>query len=141
MATALGSLPSASSSATTAPSIPANATLGRHLARRLAEVGARDVFTVPGDFNLTLLDELEAEQPSGGGMRLVGCCNELNAAYAADGYARAGRGVGASNTRRQRDTLCGINQLDIIHPTGVEPGPQRDTIVVTLIPSSTVRID
>ncbi|KAK1661918.1 hypothetical protein QYE76_050077 [Lolium multiflorum] len=98
MATALGSLPSASSSATTAPSIPANATLGRHLARRLAEVGARDVFTVPGDFNLTLLDELEAEQPSGGGMRLVGCCNELNAAYAADGYARAGRGVGASNT-------------------------------------------
>ncbi|KAM0861360.1 hypothetical protein ACQ4PT_045952 [Festuca glaucescens] len=89
MAAAAGSLPSASSPTTTAHSIPANATLGCHLARRLAEVGARDVLTVPSDFNLTLLDELEAEQPSGGGVRLVGCCNELNAAYAADS-TRAG---------------------------------------------------
>lgn len=66
------------------------ATLGRHLARRLVQVGAHDVFSVPGDFNLTLLDHLIAEP----GLRLIGCCNELNAGYAADGYARA-RGVGA----------------------------------------------
>ncbi|XP_064997580.1 pyruvate decarboxylase 1-like [Musa acuminata AAA Group] len=69
---------------------PADATLGRHIARRLVQVGALDVFSVPGDFNLTLLDHLIAEP----GLRLVGCCNELNAGYAADGYARA-RGVGA----------------------------------------------
>nr|CAB3459057.1 unnamed protein product [Digitaria exilis] len=69
---------------------PATATLGRHLARRLVQVGVSDVFGVPGDFNLTLLDHLIAEP----GLRLVGCCNELNAGYAADGYARA-RGVGA----------------------------------------------
>ncbi|PUZ73575.1 hypothetical protein GQ55_2G485300 [Panicum hallii var. hallii] len=68
----------------------ASATLGRHLARRLVQVGVSDVFAVPGDFNLTLLDHLIAEP----GLRLVGCCNELNAGYAADGYARA-RGVGA----------------------------------------------
>ncbi|CAL9069921.1 unnamed protein product [Musa banksii] len=68
----------------------AEATLGRHLARRLVQVGVHDVFAVPGDFNLTLLDHLIAEP----GLRLVGCCNELNAGYAADGYARA-RGVGA----------------------------------------------
>ncbi|KAL6896682.1 hypothetical protein ACP4OV_007254 [Aristida adscensionis] len=68
----------------------ASATLGRHLARRLVQVGVRDVFAVPGDFNLTLLDHLIAEP----GLRVVGCCNELNAGYAADGYARA-RGVGA----------------------------------------------
>uniref|UniRef100_A0A453E4Y5 pyruvate decarboxylase n=1 Tax=Aegilops tauschii subsp. strangulata TaxID=200361 RepID=A0A453E4Y5_AEGTS len=80
----IGSVPSQDEDA--AAATPREATLGRHLARRLAEVGARDVFAVPGDFNLTLLDELEAEQPSGGGVRLVGCCNELNAAYAADGY-------------------------------------------------------
>jgi len=67
-----------------------NGTLGRHLARRLVQVGVHDVFAVPGDFNLTLLDHLIAEP----GLRLVGCCNELNAGYAADGYARA-RGVGA----------------------------------------------
>ncbi|XP_074592684.1 pyruvate decarboxylase 1-like [Curcuma longa] len=65
-------------------------TLGRHLARRLVQVGVRDVFSVPGDFNLTLLDHLIAEPQ----LNLVGCCNELNAGYAADGYARA-CGVGA----------------------------------------------
>ncbi|KAH9310102.1 hypothetical protein KI387_038013, partial [Taxus chinensis] len=53
-------------------------------------VGVRDVFAVPGDFNLMLLDHLIAEP----GLNLVGCCNELNAGYAADGYARS-RGVGA----------------------------------------------
>ncbi|KAJ0601444.1 putative pyruvate decarboxylase [Helianthus annuus] len=66
------------------------ATLGRHLARRLVQIGVSDVFSVPGDFNLTLLDHLIAEP----GLNLVGCCNELNAGYAADGYARS-RGVGA----------------------------------------------
>ncbi|XP_074268663.1 pyruvate decarboxylase 2 [Silene latifolia] len=66
------------------------ATLGRHLARRLVQIGVNDVFSVPGDFNLTLLDHLLAEP----GLNLVGCCNELNAGYAADGYARS-RGVGA----------------------------------------------
>lgn len=65
-------------------------TLGSHLARRLVQIGVNDVFSVPGDFNLTLLDYLVAEP----GLNLVGCCNELNAGYAADGYARA-KGVGA----------------------------------------------
>ncbi|XP_010253808.1 PREDICTED: pyruvate decarboxylase 1 [Nelumbo nucifera] len=65
-------------------------TLGRHLARRLVQIGVTDVFSVPGDFNLTLLDHLIAEP----GLNLIGCCNELNAGYAADGYARC-RGVGA----------------------------------------------
>ncbi|KAI3955464.1 hypothetical protein MKW92_025964 [Papaver armeniacum] len=67
-----------------------SATLGRHLARRLVQAGVKDVFSVPGDFNLCLLDHLIAEPE----LNLVGCCNELNAGYAADGYARA-NGVGA----------------------------------------------
>ncbi|XP_076916115.1 pyruvate decarboxylase 2-like [Bidens hawaiensis] len=66
------------------------ATLGRHLARRLVEIGITDIFTVPGDFNLTLLDHLIAESR----LKNIGCCNELNAGYAADGYARA-RGAAA----------------------------------------------
>ncbi|KAM0887438.1 hypothetical protein ACQ4PT_029077 [Festuca glaucescens] len=80
--------PASSSPASFATS--AEATMGRHLARRLVQVGVSDVFAVPGDFNLTLLDHLIAEP----GLRLIGCCNELNAGYAADGYARA-KGVGA----------------------------------------------
>ncbi|XP_050221321.1 pyruvate decarboxylase 1 [Mercurialis annua] len=65
-------------------------TMGYHLARRLVEIGVKDVFSVPGDFNLTLLDHLIAEPE----LNPIGCCNELNAGYAADGYARA-KGVGA----------------------------------------------
>lgn len=61
-----------------------DAILGLHLAHRLVEIGINDVFSVPGDFNLTLLDRLFAEP----GLNNIGCCNE------ADGYARA-RGVGA----------------------------------------------
>ncbi|KAA8517753.1 hypothetical protein F0562_015242 [Nyssa sinensis] len=74
----------------TASGNSSEATLGRHLARRLVQIGVTDVFSVPGDFNLTLLDHLIAEP----GLNLIGCCNELNAGYAADGYARR-RGVGA----------------------------------------------
>ncbi|XP_058734506.1 pyruvate decarboxylase 2-like [Vicia villosa] len=77
-----------STSSTTLAS--SESTLGSHLARRLVEVGVTDVFSVPGDFNLTLLDYLIAEPK----LKNIGCCNELNAGYAADGYARA-RGVGA----------------------------------------------
>ncbi|KAK9715994.1 hypothetical protein RND81_06G204400 [Saponaria officinalis] len=72
------------------PISAAESTLGSHIARRLVQIGVTDVFSVPGDFNLTLLDHLIAEP----GLNLVGCCNELNAGYAADGYARS-RGVGA----------------------------------------------
>lgn len=88
--TVVGSTPRPSS--VPLPVVPAacNGTLGRHLARRLVEIGVHDVFSVAGDFNLILLDHLIAEP----GLNLIGCCNELNAGYAADGYARA-RGVGA----------------------------------------------
>ncbi|KAK9267433.1 hypothetical protein L1049_009859 [Liquidambar formosana] len=50
----------------------------------------RTFSAIPGDFNLTLLDHLIAEPE----LNYVGCCNELNAGYAADGYAGA-KGAGA----------------------------------------------
>ncbi|KAG7037001.1 Pyruvate decarboxylase 4, partial [Cucurbita argyrosperma subsp. argyrosperma] len=87
-ATTTGDLDSGTS--VTNDAVSPDATLGRHLARRLVQIGVSDVFTVPGDFNLTLLDHLIAEP----GLTNIGCCNELNAGYAADGYARS-RGVGA----------------------------------------------
>lgn len=89
----LGSLPSKFAGVSMNDGVPLaskDSTLGRHLARRLVQVGVSDVFAVPGDFNLNLLDHL-VDEP---GLNLVGCCNELNAGYAADGYARS-RGVGA----------------------------------------------
>lgn len=69
-----------------------SSTVGRHLASRLASIGIRKYFAVPGDYNLVLLDELLSEERLG----LVGCCNELNAGYAADGYARATGGPSAA---------------------------------------------
>ncbi|SCW02705.1 LAFE_0F12464g1_1 [Lachancea fermentati] len=59
-------------------------TLGRYLFERLKQVDVTTIFGLPGDFNLRLLDEIY-EVP---GIRWAGNCNELNAAYAADGYAR-----------------------------------------------------
>jgi pyruvate decarboxylase len=59
-------------------------TVGSYLGMRLVQAGLRDFFTVPGDFTLVLLDQLLSTP----GLRMVSCCNELNAGYAADGYAR-----------------------------------------------------
>jgi TPP-dependent 2-oxoacid decarboxylase len=59
-------------------------TVGSYLGMRLVQAGLRDFFTVPGDFTLVLLDQLLATP----GLRMISCCNELNAGYAADGYAR-----------------------------------------------------
>ena len=64
--------------------------LGEYLGRRLEQAGIRHYFTVPGDFNLVLLDQL-LKNPR---LELIGCCNELNAGYAAEGYARS-NGIGA----------------------------------------------
>ncbi|MEW5303176.1 MAG: hypothetical protein WDW36_005894 [Sanguina aurantia] len=60
-----------------------------HLAHRLVQVGCTHAFGVAGDFNLLLLDQL-LKVPE---LNMVWCCNELNAGYAADGFAR-GKGVG-----------------------------------------------
>ncbi|WP_211265832.1 alpha-keto acid decarboxylase family protein [Actinacidiphila oryziradicis] len=54
-----------------------------YLLDRIAALGVRHVFGVPGDYNLTFLDAIEAHPQ----LRWVGNANELNA-YMADGYAR-----------------------------------------------------
>jgi glyoxylate carboligase len=58
-------------------------TIGDFLLRRLEEAGVGHLFGVPGDFNLELLQQLD----DAGRLKWVGTCHELNASYAADGYA------------------------------------------------------
>jgi TPP-dependent 2-oxoacid decarboxylase len=70
----------------------ASSTVGRYLAARLAEIGLDHYFAVPGDYNLVLLDEV-LKNPD---LEMISCCNELNAGYAADGYARATGGCAAA---------------------------------------------
>ena len=81
-------------------------TVGNYLRDRLAEVGADRVFGVPGDYTLTLLDYLSG----GPGLAWTGCANELNAGYAADGYARM-RGIGALCTTFGVGELSAVNAV------------------------------
>ena len=55
-----------------------------YLLDRLTDCGADHLFGVPGDYNLQFLDHV-IDSPD---ICWVGCANELNASYAADGYAR-----------------------------------------------------
>lgn len=59
--------------------------VGQYLSKRLETIGIKHYFAIPGDFNLVLLDELIKNK----NLQMINCCNELNAGYAADGYARA----------------------------------------------------
>lgn len=61
-----------------------NYAVADYLLDRLAEIGIHHFFGVPGDYNLQFLDHV-IDHPK---ITWVGCANELNAAYAADGYAR-----------------------------------------------------
>ncbi|MBL0868406.1 indolepyruvate decarboxylase [Pectobacterium carotovorum] len=61
-----------------------NYTVGDYLLDRLTQIGIQHLFGVPGDYNLHFLDHV-IRHPE---IAWVGCANELNAAYAADGYAR-----------------------------------------------------
>ncbi len=58
--------------------------IGEFLNLRLKQMGIQHLFGVPGDFNLSYLEQVEADPQ----LEFIGNCNELNAAYAADGYAR-----------------------------------------------------
>jgi indolepyruvate decarboxylase len=66
----------------------ARTTVGRYLAKRLEQIGLKHIFGVPGDYVLGLFDILERSA-----VKVVCNCNELNAGYAADAYARL-NGVG-----------------------------------------------
>jgi len=61
-------------------------TVGRYLVRRLEQAGLRHIFGVPGDYVLSFFDYLEESS-----LQVVCTCNELNAGYAADAYARLQR--------------------------------------------------
>ena len=76
-------------------------TVGEFIIGRLKALGIREILGVPGDFNLSFLEQIEEAED----FRFVGTCNELNAAYAADGYARQ-HGVGALLTTYGVSASC-----------------------------------
>src|ERR1700735_4879599 len=97
-------------------------TVIQHVLSRLRSIGIADVFGVPGDFSFPVNDAI-CEDPQ---IRWIGCCNELNAAYAADGYARV-KGIGAICTTYgvgELSALAGIagcyaEHLPVFHLVGM----------------------
>lgn len=64
-------------------------TIDEYLLRRLKSLGVDHIFGIPGDFILPLFETMVDNE-----VEHIAACNELNAGYAADGYARL-RGLGA----------------------------------------------
>ena len=89
---------------------------------RLHDIGMTDIFGVPGDFAFPVQDAIVAHPD----INWIGSSNELNAAYAADGYARI-RGVGAVSTTYGVGELSAISavagsyaeHLPVFHLTGM----------------------
>ena len=88
----------------------ADFTVGKYLATRFEQIGLKHYFMVPGDYNLVLLDELLENE----NIEQIGCCNELNAAYAAEGYARV-NGVGAVLTTFNVGAYSALNGVAGAH--------------------------
>ncbi|EAU86242.1 pyruvate decarboxylase [Coprinopsis cinerea okayama7 len=103
--------------------------IGDYLLTRLAQLGVRHMFGVPGDFNLGFLDLVEDHRL----MEWVGNCNELNAAYAADGYARAKSTIGVVLTTFGVGELSATNgiagafseMVPVLHIVGVPSTTQQ----------------
>lgn len=87
--------------------------LGQYLFLRICQANPKlkTIFGIPGDFNLNLLEHLYSQPIEREGVKLVNLCNELNAAYTADGYARAIEGLSVLITTFGVGELSAINGI------------------------------
>lgn len=107
-----------------APNMP---TVAEYVVNRLADLGIDRVFGVPGDYAFPFDDAVEDCDR----LEWVACANELNAAYAADGYARV---YGASIL----STTYGVGELSAIN--GVMGSKSQRLPVFFLVGSPSTRI-
>lgn len=77
-----------------------------YLVKKLEELGINHFFGLPGDYNFNILYAIENNPNT----NWIGCTNELNAGYAADGYARE-RGFGALVTTYGVGELSAMNAI------------------------------
>ncbi|MFD2456777.1 alpha-keto acid decarboxylase family protein [Corynebacterium mendelii] len=103
-------------------------TVADYLFDRIAELGVRHIFGVPGDFNLGFLDTVLAHDQ----LEWVGNNNELNGGYAADGYARL-KGFGAMVT------TFGVGELSAINASGGSYAEYAPVLHIVGAPSTATR--
>ncbi len=99
-------------------------TVSDYLLARLKAIGVDHVFGVPGDFVLGFFNRMLQSQVS-----YVATCNELNAAYAADGYARI-RGIGAIAT------TYGVGELSALNGVAGAFAERIPLVVITGAPAT-----
>lgn len=99
-------------------------TVAEYLLIRLKQIGVDHIFGVPGDFVLGFFNQVLKSE-----VKYVGTCNELNAAYAADGYARI-RGVGAFAT------TFGVGELSAINGVAGAYAEKVPVVVITGSPAT-----
>src|SRR5437763_1559638 len=75
-----------------------------YIVQRIADEGIEHCFGVPGDYAFPVGDAVD-RNPN---IKWIGCSNELNASYAADGYARV-RGAAMLSTTYAVGELSAIN--------------------------------
>lgn len=99
-------------------------TVAEYLLGRLKEIGIDHLFGVPGDFVLGFFNEILKSD-----IKYIGTCNELNAAYAADGYARI-RGIGAFSS------TYGVGELSAINGVAGSFAERVPVVVITGSPAT-----
>lgn len=99
-------------------------TVAEYLLFRLKEIGVDHIFGVPGDFVLGFFNQLLKSD-----IKYIGTCNELNAAYAADGYARI-RGIGAFSS------TFGVGELSAINGVAGAFAERVPIVVITGSPAT-----
>ena len=99
-------------------------TVAEYLLTRLKAIGVDHLFGVPGDFVLGFFNQVLKSD-----LKYVGTCNELNAAYAADGYARI-RGIGAFSS------TYGVGELSAVNGVAGAFAERVPVVVITGSPAT-----
>lgn len=81
-------------------------TVGRYLVDRLHQLGLEYLFSIAGDYSIEWLNRYVT--PSS--IEIIEEVNEVNAGYAADGYARL-KGIGALCVTYSAGALCAVNAV------------------------------
>jgi indolepyruvate decarboxylase len=81
-------------------------TVGRYLADRLHQLGLEHLFSIAGDYTIDWVNNYIEPSP----IQVIEEVNELNAGYAADGYARF-KGIGALCVTYSAGALCAVNAI------------------------------
>lgn len=87
--------------------------LGEFIFYRISQANPKlkTIFGIPGDFNVDLLEHVYSPIITNKQIKLINPCNELNGAYAADGYSRAIGGLSVFISTYGVGELSAINGI------------------------------